>query len=76
MSIYMPAIVGAFMVCLGLSSVIPSLRRPLMVVIVVLVAALAFAPDIAPGIRVLALVFAAIGAVGCARKLRQPRATR
>jgi uncharacterized membrane protein YqjE len=76
MSIYMPAIVGAFMVCLALSSAIPSLRRSLMVVTVVLVAALAFAPNIAPGIRVLALVFAAIGAVACAWKLRQPRATR
>jgi hypothetical protein len=70
MSIYMATIVGSSMVCLGLSRAVPSLRRPLMVVVVVLVAAFAFAPDIAPGIRVLAAVSAAIGAVVCARQLR------
>jgi hypothetical protein len=69
-SMYLPTIAGAIIVCAGLSRAFPALRRPVMVVAVLLVAALAFAPDIALALRVLAAVFAAIGAVVCARQLR------
>jgi|GEM_PF-7103042 len=54
MSIYLPAITAAILVCLGVSRAIPALQRPAMVVGVLLMAATAFAPDLAPGLRVLA----------------------
>jgi hypothetical protein len=71
MSMYLPAIVGATLVCVGLSAAMPASRRPLMVVVVLLVAATVFAPDIALGIRVLGAMLTVIIAVACVRQLRR-----
>ena len=72
MSMYLPTIAGACLVCAGLSKLAPSLRRPLMVVLVLLLVAAVFAPDLALGLRVLAAVIAAVGAVVVGLQLRRP----
>ena len=71
MSMYLPAIAGAVLVCLGLSRALPDWRPPLMVMALLLLAAAVFAPDIALGIRVLAAALTAILAVVCVLELRR-----
>ena len=70
MSTYLAAIGAAIFVCLGLSRVVPSWRRPLMIVVVALMAATAFAPGLAPGVRILAVALTAALAIACVRGLR------
>jgi hypothetical protein len=72
MSIYLPTIAGACLVCAGLSKLVPSWRRPLMVLLVLLLVAAVFAPDLALGLRVLAAVIAAVAAVVVGLQLRRP----
>jgi hypothetical protein len=71
MSMYLPLVVGGMLVCLGLSRAIPAWRSPLMVVGLMLMAATVFAPDLAPGLRVLAAGLTAILAVVWVLQLRQ-----
>jgi hypothetical protein len=71
MSMYLPAIVGAMLVCAALSHALPAWRRPLIVLAMLLMAASVFAPDIALGVRLLAAGFAALVAVMGIHQLRR-----
>lgn len=68
---YLPTIFGALLVCMALAAAMPALRRPVMVVELVLLGAMAFAPDIAVGLRVFAAAMTAVFAVQCVRQLRR-----
>ncbi|MEA2220324.1 MAG: hypothetical protein QOJ35_2950 [Solirubrobacteraceae bacterium] len=64
------AITSAILLCAVLSHALPSFTRVSMVVAVTLMGATAFAPGLAPGGRVLAVVCTVIVAVACAQQLR------
>jgi len=68
---YLPTVAGLMLVFAGLANAFPALRRPAMVVLLVLFAAIVFAPDLALGLRVLAAAIAAMFAVLCVRQLRR-----
>jgi hypothetical protein len=72
MSMYLPIVAGAAVACFVFSMAIPAWRRPLMVAAVLLVAATVFAPDLAPGLRVLAAALAILAVMGVWQLLRQP----
>jgi hypothetical protein len=64
------AISSAILLCAVLSHALPATTRPAMIVAVSLMGATAFAPGLAPGARVLAVVSTVIVAVACAQQLR------
>jgi hypothetical protein len=66
---YLPAIAGAILVCMGLSRAIPTWRLPFMVVSLLLMAATVFAPDLALGTRLLAVGLTALLVVVCVLQL-------
>ena len=67
---YLPAITAAILICLGVSKAVPALARPAIIAAIVLLAATAFAPDLAPGLRILAGVLTLAVAVAGVRRLR------
>jgi hypothetical protein len=72
MSSYLPIVVAAALVCFALSMALPARRQPLMVIGMLLVAATVFAPDLAPGLRVLAAGLAILAVTSVVHLLRQP----
>jgi hypothetical protein len=67
---YLLVLTGAILTCAGLSKAVPALARPMIIAVVVLLGATAFAPGLAPGLRILAGILTLVVGLAAVGRLR------
>jgi hypothetical protein len=70
-AMYLSTLALAAIVCGGLAQAIPAWRRPLMVLVLLVLAAAVFTPDLALGVRLFAALCTAVMAVVVVSQLRR-----